>query len=413
MNQELVAMVEYLEQEKSIDKAILFDLIEDAMASVYMKELGEDAEVQVSINRKNGDVAISANLIVSEEVVDKRCEILLEEAREAYPECELYDEVRWELQQEQMSRIAAQNTRQAIMQRLRTYEKERVVEEYSDQVGELLSGTVLHFEKNELIIDFGRAQGALGNEDRVPRERFDNGDHITVLLRDIDPKKSGPSLVCSRTDARLVSKLFEREVSEITNGLVDIKAVARKAGFRTKIAVASDSLDPVGACIGLRGSRVKTICQELNNEKLDIIAFSDDVRAYVTETFKPNPIEEIDVDEDGRLIKLFVNEDSYRSMIGRDGDNIRLSEELMDWDIVVEKYEYNTEITFDEQIQEALDTLLKVPGVEEKVARNLIDGGFHSLAGLAAATSDDFSEIASVDDELATSIIEYAQSRLQ
>ncbi len=413
MNSELVAMVEYLEQEKAIDKAILFDLIEDAMASVYEKEVGEESEIKVEINRRTGDVTIIADVLVAEEVFDKRHEIDLASAQKEYgDDVAIGDTVRWKLQQDQMSRIAAQNTRQAIMQRLRTFEKDRVVEEYSDMVGELISGTVRHFEKNELIVDFGRAQGGLGKMDRVPRERFDNGDHITALLKEIDERKSGPSIVLSRTDAKLVTKLFEREVTEITNGLVEIKAVARKAGFRTKIAVASDSLDPVGACIGIRGSRVKTICQELNNEKLDIIGYSEDVEEYVREAFKPNPIEEVEIDEDGRLIKLLVSEDSYKSIVGRDGENIRLTEELMDWDIEVEKYVYDTEITFDEHIQEAYQTMLKLPNMDEGKARMMIDGGYLSLDGVSEASTDDLVE-AGIEADHATEIIEYAKSRLQ
>jgi transcription termination/antitermination protein NusA len=413
MNSELVAMVEYLEQEKAIDKAILFDLIEDAMASVYEKEVEEESEIKVEINRRTGDVTIIADVTVVEEVFDKRNEIDLPSAQKEYgDEIAIGDIVKWTLQQDQMSRIAAQNTRQAIMQRLRTFEKDRVVEEYSDMVGELISGTVRHFEKNELIVDFGRAQGGLGKMDRVPRERFDNGDHITALLKEIDPRKSGPSIVLSRTDAKLVTKLFEREVTEITNGLVEIKGVARKAGFRTKIAVASDSLDPVGACIGIRGSRVKTICQELNNEKLDIIGFSEDVEEYVREAFKPNPIEEVDIDDDGRLIKLMVSEESYRSIVGRDGENIRLTEELMDWDIEVEKYVYDTEITFDEHIQEAFQTMMKLPSMEEGQARMMIDAGYLSLEGVSEASTDDLVE-AGISADQASEFIEYAKSRLQ
>ena len=413
MNSELVAMVEYLEQEKQIDKAVLFDLIEDAMVSVYEKEIDEESEISVDINRKTGNVTIIADVTVVDEVLDRRNEIDLEAARKEYgDEIQLDDTVKWKLTQDQMSRIAAQNTRQAIMQRLRAYEKERVVDEFSDLVGELISGTVRHFERNELLVDFGRATGGLGKEDRVPRERFDNGDHITVLLKEIDPRKSGPSLVLSRTDGQLVAKLFEREVTEIQNGLVEIKGVSRKAGFRTKIAVASETLDPVGACIGLRGSRVKAICQELNNEKLDIIGYNEDIRLYVTEAFKPNPIEEIDVDEDGRLLKVFVNEDSYRSIVGRDGENVRLTEALLDWDIEIEKYVYNTEITFDEHIQESFQTFTKIPGVDENSARSIIDAGFLSLEGLSEASPEDFESI-DISDELVNDIIEYAKSRLQ
>jgi N utilization substance protein A len=413
MNSELVAMVEYLEQDKAIEKTVLFDLIEDAMASVYEKEIDEDSEIKVSINRRTGDVTIVADVTVVDEVIDKRNEIDLPSAQKEYgDEVEVGDIVKWTLKQDQMSRIAAQNTRQAIMQRLRTYEKDRVVEEYSDMVGELISGTVRHFEKSELIVDFGRAQGGLGKTDRVPRERFDNGDHITVLLKEIDSRKSGPSLVLSRTHKNLVKKLFEREVTEITNGLVEIKNVARKAGFRTKIAVASDSLDPVGACIGLRGSRVKTICQELNNEKLDIIGYSDDVEEYVREAFKPNPIEEVDIDDDGRLIKLSVSEDSYKSIVGRDGENVRLTEELMDWDIEVVKHVYDTEITFDEHIQEAFQTLMKLPAMDEKAARAMIDAGFLSLEGVSEAAPEDLAP-AGFNAAQAGVIIDYAKSRLQ
>jgi N utilization substance protein A len=291
MNSELLAMLDYLEQEREIDKATLFTLVEDALTFSAQKELGETVvNPKVLINRTNGDIVTWADFEVVEEVGDRRTEVSKEDAKGYKLDAELGDVVSCEYQTtKSLTRIAAQATKQAIMQKLRMLEKERVQEEFAEHVGELLNGTVRYFEKGDVVIDLGTAEGALSQQDRIPSEDYHNGDHITVILRDVNVKRSGPSLICSRTHPDLVKKIFEREVTEIAEGVVEIKAIAREAGYRTKIAVSSSEgrIDPVGACVGLRGARVKAIVRELNREKLDIVHWTEDAKQLITEALKP------------------------------------------------------------------------------------------------------------------------------
>ncbi len=415
MSSEMIAMIEYLGQEKEIDKETLFTLVEDALVSVYRKELPESSDLKVNIHRKNGAVVISVNATVVDRVVNRNLEVALETVRKTQPDADLGDVVRWIIPQDSFSRIAAQNTKQAILQRMRQYEKDRVVDEYSDQIGELVSGRVRGFEKGELLIDFGRAEGGMDGKNRIKSEDYQPGDHVTAILLGVDPKKAGPALIVSRTHPDFIRKLFEREVAEIGEGVVEIKGIARDAGFRTKIAVYSRDprVDPVGACVGLRGTRVKSIVRDLNREKLDIIQWKDDIHECVKEAFKPTPIEKVEIDPDGgRLLRVYVTAENYSSILGKEGKNVRLTEALLDWDIEVERYTFNPEKSLEEHLAEVVETFKKIPGVDSSVASGLIEKGFTSLEGLKDANPVDLADIPGLDESKAASIVAYAKSKL-
>jgi len=416
MNSELLAMLDYLEQERDIDKESLFKVVEEALTSAAKKELGETViEPTVTIDRKNGELTTWAEFTVVEEVGDRRTEISLEDAHEYDEELEIGDTVNAPYQSTKtLTRIAAQSTKQAIMQRLRTFEKERVQDEYAEYIGELMSGVVRYFEKGEVVIDFGTAEGALRSGDRIPSEDYHNGDHITVLLKEVDVKRAGPSLICSRTHADLVRKLFEREVTEIAEELVEIKAIAREPGYRTKIAVHSDEprIDPVGACVGLRGARVKAIVRELNREKLDIVHWTTDAKQLVTESLKPAEIVSVDLDYDSKKAKVSVGDEQYSLAIGKRGHNAKLARQLSGWDIEISRYVPEKELTFEERLEEVKGMFTKIPGVDSDVADRLVSNGYLSLDGIGAADPRDLMNIASIDEDTAQSILDYVKEKL-
>ena len=272
MNNELLAVLEYLENERGIDREKLVSLVEESLVASARKSIGPANELQVTIDPKTGDIKAWAKLEVVETVNHPDAEISVEKARVKYPDVELGEKVDWEVTPENFGRIAAQAAKQAMLSRLRKAEKAQIAEEFSDQVGQLLSGVVTRVENRDVYIDFRRAEGVIYSQDTIPGEEYRAGDHVTVILKEVDEKSSGPGLIVSRADAELVRRLFEREVTEISEGLVKIHAVAREAGYRSKIAVSSEDpqVDPVGACVGLRGNRVKTVVRELGGEKVDI-----------------------------------------------------------------------------------------------------------------------------------------------
>ena len=416
MNNELLAMLEFLEQERDIDKDTMFQIVEEALTTAAQKELeGTVNEPTVTIDRKSGDVVTWAQMEVVEEVGDRRTEISLEEAQEYDDEIEIGDSVRTEFKTtKSMSRIAAQATKQAIMQKLRLLERERVQDDYADQVGELLNGTVRYFERGEVIIDFGQAEGSLGNYDRISGEDYRNGDNITVLLKEININRSGPSLICSRSHVDLVRRLFEREVSEIEQGIVEIKAIAREAGYRTKIAVSSSEarVDPVGACVGMRGSRVKAIVRELNREKLDIIHWTADTKELIKEALKPAEVMEVELDYDEEKAVVTVSDDQYSLAVGRRGHNAKLARQLTGWNVEITRYEFQEEQTFEDRLEEVKAMFAKVDGISDELAASLVDNGYLSLAGLGAAEASDLTSISDLSAEEAESILEVVRQKI-
>ena len=415
MNSELLAMLDFLEQEREIDKTTLFTLVEEALTFSAEKELGETVnEPRVVINRQNGDIVTWADFEVVKDVGDRRTEVSLADAKQYKKDAKIGDIVTCEYETtKSLTRIAAQATKQAIMQKLRMLEKERVQEEYAESVGELLAGTVRYFEKGDVVIDLGTAEGALSQQDRIPSEDYHNGDHITVILRDVNVKRSGPSLICSRTHPDLVRKLFEREVTEIAEGVVEIKAIAREAGYRTKIAVSSseDRIDPVGACVGLRGARVKAIVRELNREKLDIVHWTTDAKQLITEALKPAEVIKVELDYDEHTAKVTVSDEQYSLAVGKRGHNAKLARQLTGWEIDISRFQYEEEKSFESRLEEVKAMFQKIDGVSEEIAQNMVNNGYLSLDGIAASEVPDIINIDGIDEELAEVILKYAREK--
>ena len=414
MNSDFLVVLEYLEHERGIDREALIQLVEESLTAAAAKSVNATRDVRVKIDRITGDIQAWAKLIVVEEIENPHDEILFAEAKKRYDDIELGEEIEWEVTPEDFGRIAAQTAKQAIMHRLRQAEKQNICEDFRDQQNQLITGVVRRLEHGDVYVDFARAEGVLRHSDRIPGEDYMPGEHITALLVEINSDRPGPSLYVSRSHPDVVRRLFEREVSEIAEGLVEIKAVAREAGYRTKIAVHSPEprVDPVGACVGLRGNRVKTVVRELGGEKVDIIRWDPDVATFVTNALQPAKLGRVQVDEEKHTVKVIAAEDQLSLAIGRKGQNARLAAKLTGWKIDINRHEQVERQAFEDKVQHAIDALAKIPGIGEECAAVLVHNGFLSLEGILAADEADLATLDEIGPERAKTIVAAAKEQL-
>src|SRR6266851_185107 len=311
MNAEFLAILEYWEREKGINKDVLVKAVEDALLSAAKKAVGPARELRCAIDPKTGDIRAFAKLVVSERVISKHDQISLFDARRIKPDAQFSEEVEVEVTPANFGRIASQNAKQALMQHIRRAEKELIYSEFKDRTGDIVSGTVRRFERSDVTIDLGKYEALLPNRERVPTEEYQIGERIRCYVKAVETGPHGPEIILSRADPNFVIKLFQLEVSEINDGTIEIKGIAREPGFRTKLAVYTrdEKVDPVGACVGLRGQRVKNIVRELNNEKVDIIRWDPNIKVFITNALAPAQLKSFDVDEAARRVKIWVSED--------------------------------------------------------------------------------------------------------
>lgn len=409
MNNEILAILDYLERTRGLDRATIVQVIEESLLAAARKTFTRSENLRVALDPRSGDIRALCDMVVAERVSDAEKQIDLATAQTRQPTAKLGDLLPWEVTPKDFGRIAAQTAKQGIMQRLRTAEKEHVRDEYRERIGDILYGRILRFEKGDIVVSFDRAEGLLGYQDRVPSEDYQVGDHISVILRGIDIERPGPVLTISRSVPELVKRLFEREVTEIAEGIVEIKAVAREPGFRSKIAVHSSDakVDPVGACVGMRGSRVKTIVRELNGEKVDIIRWAPDVKSFVREALRPAEIKSLTVDEKNKQVSIIVEADQLSLAIGKRGQNARLAHKLTGWRIDIQKAEEQEhELTLEEKMQRAAERLAAYPGIEKGIAEKLVSNGFLSAEGIRAADLADLAAIEGFDPEIARTVKE-------
>ncbi len=416
MNNEMLAMLEYLENDRGIQRETLITLIEESLAASAKKVLGMTHDVAVKIDSKTGDIRAFAQLTIVEGVKRSDNELLLKDAQRRYPAAAIGDVVEWEVTPANFGRIAAQTAKQTIMQRLRQAEKVRVAEDNKDKVGQLLVGVVRKIERGDVFIDFHRAEGIMRHGDKIPGEDYQVGDHITSLLVGVNADKPGPCLEVSRAHPDFVRCLFEREVSEISEGMVTIKAVAREPGYRTKIAVDSTEprVDPVGACVGVKGMRVKNIVRELAGEKVDIIRWGKDVSTFVENALQPAKLSGVEIDKASGTVRVTVPEDQLSLAIGKRGQNARLASKLTGWRIDInraEKQEGTEEVSFEERVKRATETLATVPGIGADAAALLVQNGFLSLEGIVAAEAADLAAIEGIDEARAEEILQIARQQ--
>lgn len=379
MSQEILSVLEYMEKEKGIPRDDMIAAISNAIRSAAQRGVNAGQELKIEINPKNGALKAWSILEVVDSVSDPRREIHLEKARQLNPQAEVGVFIEKEVDPEALGRIAAQTARQAIMQRLRQFEKERIYDDYKDQVGDIVSGIVRRRERGDLIVDLGKAEAILPPRERVPGEDYAPGERIRCLLLNIEPTNRGPELILSRASVKFVRRLFELEVAEIADGTVVLEAISREPGYRSKIAVSSNDpkVDPVGACVGARGARVKSIVRELGGEKIDIVKHYEDPVEMLAEAIRPAEPRNIRVDEKNRRIYFEVNEDDLSIAIGRRGQNARLTSRLIGWKLDIAK-EQVEEVGFDTKMREAIRGWEGVEGISDEVAAFLVQQGLVS-----------------------------------
>ena len=394
MNAEFIASMEYWEREKGLDREILISAVEDAMVSAAKRAVGPARELRCEIDRKDGDIRAFASLIVVERVTDKQSEISLESALRHKPSAQLDEELEVEVTPKNFGRIASQNAKQALMQAIRRAEKALIYSEFKDRVGDIVSGEVRGFDRSDVLVDLGKFEALLPNRERVPTEEYQRGERIRCLVKAVQGSDSNSEIILSRRDSNFVLKLFQLEVSEINDGTIEVKAIAREPGFRTKLAVHSrdEKVDPVGACVGLRGQRVKNIVRELNNEKIDIIRWDTDIETYVTNSLAPAQIKRLEVEPDRKRIHILVDPDQLSLAIGRRGQNARLTSILTGWQIDIDP-EQEVRVGFEEQVAGAVDALAAIPGIEKEQADALVHAGLLTLDALIGVEAGDLADI--------------------
>ena len=403
MNNELLATLEYIEQDRGISKAQLIDAIEKALLTAARKSIHPASDLTVKLNPKTGDIRAWAKLRVVDAFANND-EITLAEVSAKMPDAQIGDIIDWEVTPRNFGRIAAQTARQAILQQIRKAEKETVQEEFKDQIGEIINGNVRRIEAGNVIVDFQKAEGILSPKDKIPTEQYGPGDRINALLVKVDIETSGPSLILSRSSQAFLRKLFEREVSEIHDGVVEIVAVAREAGSRSKIAVRSNDsrVDPVGACVGMRGMRVRNITNELGGERVDIIHYSDDVEEYVRNVLHPAKLNRIEIDDVKKQLTVYVDAENSRLAFGRKAQNIKLAQRLMQW--IINLVTEDPAAEFKAQKANAVSGLADALSISGDAAEVLVNKGYLTVDDLRA-DQENLSAISELDAETVQSII--------
>ena len=422
MSSELYHTIEAIGREKGIDAEVVIQAIEEAYAAASRKFYRSKEDYGARFDKQSGKFALFQKHVVveEEEMMDPLTEITLEEALEKHPEIELGEVIETPIADAEapQTRIAIQAAKQVIFQKVKEAERELVWAEYHERVGELLTGQVKRFDRGDMIVDLGRTEAVISRREQSRAEHYNPGDRIRAILINVERQGKGPQLLLSRADELLVAKLFEMEVPEIYDGTVIIRNVARDAGERSKVAVDSTDrdVDPVGACVGMKGSRVQAVIRELRGEKIDIVQYSDEQELYVRNALNPAMINRVSIlDYDTRELEVIVGEDQLSLAIGKRGQNVRLASKLVEWHIdikseVEKKAEVEDEM---EQMAYAVEQIRSLPEIEEEVANRLLDAGFLAVEEVALASLEDLMAIDGINEDQAIDIHDAAETRLE
>ena len=410
---ELLAVIENMEKERGIDREFLIQMVEAALISASKKSAGPARDLRVEIDRKTLSIKTYAKVEVVEHVLSKNNQIALADARRIKPDAQLGDVVETEIIARDFGRIAAQTAKQAIIQRIRQAEKEIVVKEYKDRLGDIVSGSIVRVERGDVIIDLGRVEAIMPLRERVSTEEYQIGDRLRAYVLSVEDHVSGHHIVLSRSHPDFVKRLFALEISEIADKTVEIKGIAREAGYRTKIAVLShdEKVDPVGACVGMKGMRVKNIVRELLGEKIDIVRWSPDIKTYATNALNPAKLNKVVLDEATAKITVIVDADQLSLAIGKRGQNVRLTSKLLGWKIDIQKDK--DDVSFDEKVAMAVEELTHLKGMERSTAEKLVHAGFLTLEGIVEADISDLIETTGLDEATVGAIKEAAAAVAQ
>jgi N utilization substance protein A len=410
---ELLQIADAVAREKSIDRNIVITAMEDAIAKAARSRYGSETEVRAEINSKTGELRLSRHLLVVESVENTSNQINLEGARRHNPAAQLGDTISDALPPLEYGRIAAQSAKQVIVQKVREAERDRQYQEYKDRIGDIVNGIVKRVEYGNVVVDLGRGEAIVRRDEMLPREVFRNGDRVRAYIYDVRREPRGPQIFLSRTHPQFMAKLFTQEVPEIYDGIVEVKAVARDPGSRAKIAVISrdSSVDPVGACVGMRGSRVQAVVNELQGEKIDIIPWSADVPTFVVNALAPAEVAKVVLDEDRARIEVVVPDAQLSLAIGRRGQNVRLASQLTGWDIDILTEQEESERR-QAEFQNRTKTFIEALNVDEVVAQLLASEGFASVEELALVDGKELAGIEGFDEDTASELQNRAREYL-
>jgi N utilization substance protein A len=408
---DLARVIEQVSKEKGIDRSIVVQAVENAMLSAAKKVIGGDMRIEAQFNPEIGEVELFKILTVVPEVTNAELEISLEDARKNLdPEAQVGDELLEKLAQS-YGRIAAQAAKQNLIQRLRDAERDIIYNEFKDRKGELThSGIVQRFEKKNIIVNLGRTDAILPEKEQIPRERYRQGDRIRAFIVDVEMGGKGPQIVLSRTHPGFLIKLFEQEVPEIYEGIVEVKGAAREPGGRAKIAVVShdSDVDPVGACVGMKGTRVQSVVQELRGEKIDIVHWTPDPAEFVVRAMAPARVSKIVMDEQEHAMEVIVPDDQLSLAIGKKGQNVRLASRLTGWNL-----EVRSEAEAEEESRRARLSLGAIPGVGDVTAELLFQHGFKSAEEVAQADEAALADVDGIAPEKIPNILLAARSHVE
>jgi len=404
---ELLQTAEAVAREKMIDPALVVEAMEESLARAAKSRYGSEMDIRVKIDRKTGRATFTrVRTVVEDEALENyQAELTVDQAKQYLEDPQVGDEIRDEVPPVEMGRIAAQSAKQVILQKVREAERDRQYEEFKDRVGTIINGQVKREEYGNVIVDIGRGEGILRRNEKIGRESYRPGDRIRCYVKDVRREARGPQIFLSRTDPQFMAELFKMEVPEIYDGIIEIKAVARDPGSRAKIGVVSydGSIDPVGACVGMRGSRVQAVVNELQGEKIDIIPWNEDVPTFLVNALQPAEVSKVVLDEDAERIEVVVPDDQLSLAIGRRGQNVRLASQLtgLDIDIMTEEEEsQRRQAEFEERTKLFMDTL----DLDEFFAQLLVSEGFTSLEEVAYVESDELLVIDGVDEDTAAEL---------
>ncbi len=409
INNELAAIVNYIECERGVEREDVLSAIEGAIKQAASHNPGVTNDLRVVINRKDLSLHVYDTMVVSNEETGTGF-ISLARARRIKPDATEGEAIEIEMPASRLGRIAAQTSRQMIMQKIRDIERTNVSTEFRNRIGEIVSGTVSSVNRRDLYVIVGKTEMILPGKERIPTEEFQVGDSIRAIVHSVKPDANGPAVTLSRASAEFVRTLFRLEVGEISDGVVEIMGIARDPGYRTKLAVRTldEKVDPVGACVGLKGARVRNIVRELNGEKIDIVRWNADVKHYVTQALAPAKLESVEVGPDGgNTVHVTVAPDQYSLAIGKRGQNVRLTSKLTGWHVDVTKA--IALASFEDQKAEAIKTLADMFSVSTAIATKLADAGFLTVEGIVESDEEGFIAATGLDEVTAKGLYAAAQ----
>jgi transcription termination/antitermination protein NusA len=399
-------VVEQVSRDKGIDRNVLIQALKEAIGSAARKKFGNTVDIEVQYNESTGEIEVFQFKDVAETIMEPELQISLEEGRKLDPECEIGDSLGTKMDTSTFGRIAAQSAKQVIIQKMKDAERDAVYSSFIDRKGEIINGIVQRFDRNDIIVNLGQTEGVLPTREQITRESYRRGDRIRAYIIDVLHDTRGPQIVLSRTHPNFLIALFKTEVPEINEGIVTIMGAAREPGIRAKFAVASNDsdIDPVGACVGMKGSRVQNVVQELRGEKIDIITYHIDAAKYVCNALAPAEISRVIIDEEHNSMEVIVPDESLSIAIGKKGQNVRLASKLTQWHLDV-----ISETRYSKAMQDGYDSLVSLLDVGISLADALYEKGFYSAEELGKASVEDLVQIRDIDEEKAIQLIESAK----